>query len=209
MSAVADRLRSRHAAGLNAFVRHPFFAAMEDGTLTRAARDRYFVNERHFVGAARGVLAHLLIKAPGLASARHLVGMLDGLVNAQEPLFDRIFAALSLSGDVSASPAAHALSDGMTEIARDAPYPAGLAAVWVAEQSYGAIGRRGGWRNAADATLRGWFRLHAEDPFLDGVTWLERELDAVATDVAEATMDRAVARAIALEIDFHADPLQS
>jgi thiaminase len=207
MSASAD-LRARHAEALERFVGHPFFGRVEEGRLSAEARDRYFTAERHFVGAARAIFAHLLAKAPDLAAARHLVGILDGLVNAQEPLFDRIYAELGLADPPEPGPATAALAEGMTAIARDWPYAAGIAAMSVAEWSYAEVGRRGGWQGATDPTVRDWFRLHAEAPFLQGAQWLSDELDRVWTEAEADRIDAAFARAIALEIDFHAEPLQ-
>jgi len=205
---VAASLRARHADALAGFVHHPFFRHVEDGSLRPEARDRYFVAERHFVGAARTIFAHLLTKAPDLPAARHLVGILDGLVNAQEPLFDRIYASCGLTDPPVQAPAAKALAQGMTAIARDGPYAAGIAAMSVAEWSYAEIGRRGGWRGAADETLREWFRLHAEAEFQDGAHWLSDELDRTWMPETADAIEAAFARAIALEIDFHAEPLR-
>lgn len=207
MSAAAA-LRARHAEALARFVHHPFFLAVEEGRLSPEARDRYFTAERHFVGAARGIFAHLLAKAPNLASARHLVGILDGLVNAQEPLFDRIHAALGLADPPEPGPAAVALAQGMTAIAREGSYAAGIAAMGAAEWTYAEVGRRGGWQGATDPTMRDWFRLHAEAPFQEGAQWLSDELDRVWTDGVADEIEAAFARAIALEIDFHAEPMR-
>lgn len=205
---VAERLRQRHATALESLVRHPFFLAAENGTLSATERDRYFINERHFVGSARGIFALLLTKAPNLSSARHLVDILDGLVNEQEPLFDRIYSDLGLEDPETPAPAARDLSLGMTEIARDLPYVAGIAAMSVAEWSYAEVAQRGDWDRTSDPTLRDWFRLHGQETFRNGVRWLEREIDSQWLDQYEAEVDQAFRRAINLEIAFHADPLR-
>lgn len=209
MTRFSEDLRHRHAASLDAFVGHPFFRAAERGALSTEARDAYFVNERYFVRAARVIFAHLLAKAPTRASARHIVSILDGLVNEQEALFDRIYATLGLSDPPCPSPAAAALADGMTDIARAGPYAAGIAAMSAAEWSYGQVAQRGGWAVAPDPTLRDWFALHAEPRFLAGVDWLCAELDAVQTETNSAAIDAAFARAIDLEIEFHAEPIRA
>jgi thiaminase len=51
--------------------------------------------------------------------------------------------------------------------------------------------------------------LHDQDAFLDGVAWLERELDAQWSQQNETAIDQAFQRAISLEIAFHADPLRA
>ena len=208
MSLIAENLRQRHAESFRAFVEHPFFAAAANGTLSPTARDRYFLNERHFVGAARGIFAHLLIKAPGLSSSRHLIGILGGLVNEQELLFDQIFASLSLSTCSSPRPAALVLDQGMTEIARERPYAAGIAAMLAAESAYRQVATSFDWEStASDSTMRDWFRLHAEVRYLDGVSWLEDEIDRVNSTESTSAIDQAFLDAILLEIAFHDDAL--
>jgi thiaminase/transcriptional activator TenA len=209
MTATADDLRARHAEALAGFTGHRFFRAAADGSLSSAACDRYFVNERLFVGAARAIFAHLLIKAPTLAAARHLVGILDGLVNAQEGLFDDIFDRLELVLPEDGLPAPDMLGAGVIAIARDAPYAAGIAAMLSAEWSYLTVARSLDWDACPNPAMADWFRLHAEDDFAGNVTWLEAELERVwSPDVAEA-VDAAFARTVALEIAFHDDPLDA
>lgn len=205
----SEDLRERHAAGLHAFVEHPFFRAAERGALSPEARDAYFVNERYFVGAAQVIFAHLLTQAPSRPAARHIVSILDALVNEQEALFDRIYATLGLSDPPCPSSATRALADGMIDIARAGPYAAGIAAMSAAEWSYAQVARHGCWAAAPDPTLRDWFALHGEPRFLAGVDWLCAELDAVQTDSDGAAIDAAFARAIDLEIEFHAEPMRA
>lgn len=204
---VGAELRAAHAARLREFVGHPFFRAAEAGTLPDPARDRYFRSERHFVGAARGVFAHLLANAPDLAAARHLVAILDGLVNAQEPLFDRIFATLGLDGTTPVGPATVALGSGMTAIAREGPYAAGIAAMGVAEWTYAEVSRRTSWHAAEDQTLRAWFELHGALAFLQGAAWLDHELDRTWSAQDAAAVEAAFRSAIDLEIAFHDEVL--
>lgn len=209
MSKTADALRARHADALAGFTGHRFFIAAADGTLPPAARDRYFVNERLFVGAARTIFAHLLIKAPTLASARHLVGILDGLVNAQEGLFDDIFDRLDLTLSDGGMPAPDMLGAGVVGIARDAPYAAGIAAMLSAEWSYLTVARTLDWAACPDPDMADWFRLHAEDDFAGNVAWLEAELDLVWSEDVARAVDAAFARTVTLEIAFHDDPLDA
>ncbi len=126
MTSASVILRERHAAELARFTGHRFFLSAADGTLSDAARDRYFVNERLFVAAARAIFAHLLIKTTSLSAARHLVGIPDGLVDGQEAIFTEIFERLDLKLPPVALPAPYLLGDGVICIARDAPYSAAL-----------------------------------------------------------------------------------
>jgi thiaminase/transcriptional activator TenA len=206
VTGAAAALRGRHAGPLDAFLHHRLFREAEAGTLPASARDAYFTAERGFVGAARCVFAHLLLKAPDLGAARHVVGILDGLVNAQEPLFDGIYDRLGLTGPARPAPATHALSAGMEGIVRDGPYLAGLAAMLAAEWTYAQVATRGDW-SRADPTMRDWMELHAGEGFLSGVRWLEGEIERAWTAEHAAAADAAFARAIELELAFHDAPL--
>ncbi|MEM8552446.1 MAG: TenA family protein [Pseudomonadota bacterium] len=206
MTAFADILRAHHRPQLDAFVHHPFFRAVEDGKLIATARDAYFINEGSFVGAAVGIFAHILTKAPSGAQP-HLVAILNGLVHTQLPFFAKLYGDLNITVPPEPPAAARALSDGMTEIAREGSYGAGVAAMLAAEWSYATVARRGGWRAADDETIRHWFALHAEDAFLDGVAWLEAEVNAAGEAGGRQEMDNAFGEAIALEIEFHDAPL--
>jgi thiaminase/transcriptional activator TenA len=208
MTGAADALRRHHADRLDAFVNHRLFREAEAGTLPAPARNAYFTAERAFVGAARTVFAHLLIKVPDLGAARHVVGILDALVHEQEPLFDAIYARLGLTDPTRPAPATRALSEGMAAIVRDGPYLAGLAAMLAAEGTYATVATRGDWARA-DPTMRDWMRLHAEPRFLSGVSWLEGEIARVWTDADGPAADAAFARAIDLELAFHDAPLRA
>ncbi|MEM6889429.1 MAG: TenA family protein [Pseudomonadota bacterium] len=208
MKKAAEILRARHASELEEFLTHPFFFAVEQNTLPNDARDRYFVAERHFVRAARTIFAYLLLKAPDLAAARHIVSILEGLVNAQERLFDGIYDSLGLSDPVQPDPETAALAEGMTAIASVGSYGEGIAAMYVAEWTYAQVGRRGGWKQTRDPTIRDWFELHAEPSFRAGAVWLGEELDRVWTPEQAPGLEAAFRRAIMLEVAFHNGPLR-
>ena len=205
-------LLDTHASSWRALTGHQFFREVEAGSLPESSRDAYFVYERAFVDQAVVVFSHLLAGAPDLQARRKIVSILNGLVHDQVDIFDEIFARCRLE---SRSPEkgrwpgpVQALCDGMTDIARTEDYAAGLAAVFVAERSYLDVSRRIGRADITDAALHKWFQLHTQQPFVDGVEWLAREIDKAGEQgVALDRLASTFGRAIELEIDFHRAPL--
>ncbi len=203
---IAEALRHRHADRLDGFVQHEFFRRIEDGTLDAAARDAYFVYEHRFVEQAVVVLGHILTKAP-VTSRKHLVTMLNGLVTDQFEIFDRILG--QIGRPVLRMPdAVETFCDGMTAIARDGGYAEGLAAMFAAEWTYAQVSMRLGRAEVSDPLLRDWFALHTHPGFLQGVVWLEDELDQAVDGPASGEVSEAFLRAVELEIGFHEAPLK-
>lgn len=204
----ADRLRQENAALLDRFVSHPFFLLIADGRLPTAARDAYFVYEHSFVEQAVTVFAHILTKAPTPGARKHLVNILNGLVNDQKQIFDRIFAETGQPGMVEHPQAVTDFCEGMTRIAADGSYGQGLAAMLAAEWTYAEVSRRIMASEVRDPLLRDWFALHVEPPFLQGVGWLEAEIDVQAAQTGQEPLAATFREAILLEIAFHMVPLE-
>lgn len=205
----ADDLRTRQRDALESFLAHPFFQAVQDGSLTPAARLAYFRYERAFVWRAVEIFALILTRVPDVDAARHLVRILDGLVHDQIALFDDIFRRLGAEPDAGPVPAqAAALGDGMVDLARRG-YAEGLAAMYAAEWTYAEVSRRMAAHPPADPLMREWFALHTEAAFVDGVAWVRSQLDACSGPAGvRQRLEESFAAAIAFEMDFHDAPLR-
>lgn len=208
----AATLRAIHAVPLGAFLHHPFFLKVQDGTLTPAARNAYFAYEHHFVNQAVIVLGHVLVKAPSQAARAHLVHMLDGLVTDQAEVFSAIFRKIGPPA-TQMPPAVVAFCEGMTAIASEGTYAAGLTAMLAAEWTYGEVAKRLMADSVTDPLMHAWFELHTQPRFLDGVAWLEAELQSALgpTFPGSAPLDevsQAFHKAIGLEVAFHDAPLE-
>lgn len=207
----AEALRKTHAAALDGFLHHEFFAQIAKGRLDPAARDAYFVYEHRFVEQAVIVMGHILTKAPTAAARRHIVHILHGLVTDQTSLFEKIFAVIGpQSQDIPQS--VDDFCKGMTEIAREGSYEQGLAAMLAAEWTYAEVSKRLARISIQDILLRDWFDLHTRPSFLAGVAWLEAELDCAQEPLISTLSDSispAFLHSINLEIEFHNAPLMS
>ncbi|MGY6548951.1 MAG: TenA family protein [Roseinatronobacter sp.] len=201
---VAAQIRQANAAALPGFLEHPFFVQAARGVLRPQARDAYFHYEHRFVEQAVTVFGHLLVKAPDFGAQTHLVAILGGLVTDQTALFARILQQIGPPPPKPWPVAVAEFCDGMTAIAAQGAYHEGLAAMLAAEWTYAQVSRKLVAAGLADPLLHDWFALHVEDGFLDGVRWLEAELDRCVRDPdAMAQACDAFGRAVQIEIAFH------
>ena len=203
----AEHLRQQNAVILDGLLWHPFFLLVAEGTLPNAARDAYFIYEHRFVEQAVTIFAHILTKAPTPGARAHLVHILNGLVNDQQQIFDRTFAQIGPRANVEPPQAVNDLCNGMTRIAADGSYAQGLAAMLAAEWTYANVSRRILDSSVRDPLLRDWFALHVAQPFVQGVNWLEAEIEAQAAQTGLKPLVAAFRKAILLEIAFHTAPL--
>jgi len=192
---------------------HPFVRAIEEDRLAPEAFLRYLAYERDFVGAAIEIFAHALIRAPRFAAQRHLIGVLRALAEEQVPYFDETFSALGAAPPSRENfpPAVAEFREGMLAIARAGGYAEILAAMLAAEWMYATWCARAAGRTIADPHIARWLALHAAPGFTAGVAWLKQAVDGEAARAGEAGRSLLVRRfgeALALEIGFHAAPLE-
>ena len=208
-----ETLRKANRAAWEAMLGHPFVRAVESDQLAPDAFVRYLSYERDFVATAILIFAHALLKAPGFATRRHLVGVLHALANEQISYFDMTFAALRTTPvAVAHFPASvTAFRDRMDEIARTGSYAEIIAAMLAAEWMYASWCGRAVARRSAEPHLARWVALHAGPDFAAGVDWLKGEIDAAAEQVDVDQRDLLVQRfgeTLRLEFAFHSAPLR-
>jgi thiaminase (transcriptional activator TenA) len=207
-----ETLRKANRAAWDEMQAHPFVRAIEEDRLAPGAFLRYLAYERDFVGAAIGIFAQALIKAPHFAAQRHLISVLRALAEEQVPYFDATFSALGAAPPSRENfpPAVTEFREGMRAIARAGAYAEILAAMLAAEWMYATWCARAAACHISDPHIARWVALHAAPDFLAGVAWLKRAVDEEAADAGEgrrALLVRRFGEALALEIGFHAAPL--
>lgn len=192
---------------------HRFVRDIEEDRLDPTVFRRYLANENAFVETAILIFGYLLVKAPGLAEQRWLVGVLRALSDEQIAYFRDAFDTLGMSEtewrDIELAPAVAAFRDGMLAIAAHGPYVEGVAAMFAAEWMYWTWCDRAARRAIGDPVLRRWVDLHAAPEFAAQAQWLRGQLDEVGADLgtrARARVSGVFRRALELEIGFHAAP---
>ena len=193
---VAD-LPLRHATSWSHATRHPFLAAIRDGTVPQAAFEAWLVQDYRFVSDLLGFQGRLLARAPRPAQAV----LAGGAVALVEELawFEAQAAARRLDLGAPALPAtaAYAVLLGRLD---DADVAVALAALWALERVY-----LDAWSYAAPgAPAYREFVAHWTTPqFAAYVDALERAADdAVGTARAGSDLDADVAEVVDAESHF-------
>ena len=190
---------------------HRFVRDIEADRLPREVFIRYLIYEADFVESAVLIFGHALVRAPGLAERRVLVDVQHGLAEKQLPYFQTTFRQMQITppprarfpADVEASATGCWRWPKTAATGRSSPRclpPSGCMHTWCGRAAAGPI---------SDPQLRRWVRLHTEEPFLQGVAWLQEQVDAQAQVIDATSCDAMIgcfARTLMLEIGFHTAP---
>ncbi len=179
---------------------HPFVVKAGDGTLERAAFDRWLAADHHFVVGFRRFLAGLVTLAPDLRSADVLAAGL-GPLQAELDLFSREAAARGL--DLAAEPGPTTLGyTAYVQASLQDGYPVALAVLYGAEKAYydawSAI------RATANRTTDYWPFVDnwSSDAFAGWVAAVARLLDPAAPGGPTPAMVIAFERVVRFELLF-------
>ncbi|MBX6320817.1 MAG: TenA family protein [Rhodospirillaceae bacterium] len=209
---LSDEILARHRDVWEAMQAHRFVRDIENDRLDPAVFRRYLVYEHSFVAAAITIFGHALVRAPGLAEQRWLIGVLGGLAHDQVDYFRRAFAALGMAEpdpEARLPAAVGAFRDGMLSLAAHGTFLDIVSAMFAAEWMYWTWCSRAAARPISDPMVKQWVDLHAADAFAAQARWLKYRVDAGGAGLPPAGRERAgrvFRRALELEIDFHAAP---
>jgi thiaminase (transcriptional activator TenA) len=209
----AEDLRAAADAEWQAMQEHRFVRAIEEDSLDQAVFRRYLVYEHAFVETAVTLFGYALVKAPGLAEARYLIGTLRALVDEQIPYFMNAFDRLGMAEaewkDVPLPPRAAGLRDGMIGFAAHGGFEEVVAAMLAAEWTYATWCARAAARPIGNPEVKAWVDLHADPAFQDQAGWLIGQIDRRGPDLPAERRRRCIEifrSALALEIEFHHAP---
>jgi thiaminase/transcriptional activator TenA len=198
-------LVQRHAALLDRACGIRFVREATDGTLGAADLGRYLLVEEAFVLTASRVLGRVVWESTSWPDLLPTAQSLTNLVTEQRDYFARVRDRHPATGGPAALERAAVLSDVVLRQVADAGRPAALTGMLAAETMYAR------WCTAAaarsvprDPDLQAWIELHAEPAFLDQVTALCADVDALDPEVADdAALDRWFAAVLEAEVHFH------
>ncbi len=184
-------LLSRHPDAWRAATRHPFLAAVRDGTVPVAAFDTWLVQDSRFVSDLLVFQARLLARAPRPAQAvlaSGLVALVDELAWFEEQAAVR---GLDLGASAMAATAAYA---GLLERLDAADVGTALAALWTIERTY-----LDAWSAARPgaAEYREFVEHWTQPGFAGYVAGLEAAADGVPAPDADAVFTEVVAAEVA------------
>jgi thiaminase/transcriptional activator TenA len=187
---------------------HRFVRDIEADRLAQNVFHRYLVYEGAFVETAIGIFGQAMIKAPGIAQKRWLIGVLRALAEEQIGYFETTFEDLGIDAglyDLSV-PAVDNFRSGMAMMAAEGAYIDIITAMFAAEWMYRHWCVRASQKSISDPVLKLWVDLHAREEFAVQARWLKRELDTAGEilDLSERKRLSGIFRtALKLEIEFH------
>ncbi len=192
----------RHPTAWNHATRHPFLAAVRDGTLNESAFEAWLIQDYRFVSDLLAFQGRLLARAPRRAQA--ILG--GGAVALVDELawFEEQAAAHRLDLTTPPRPETSAYSALLSKLG-EAPVAVALTALWAIERVY-----LDAWAFAAPgAPPYRVFVAHWTTPqFATYVGELEQAADAVATRSAEPGAEAAFVEVLGAESQFWAMALK-
>ncbi len=208
-----ERLKTQASAEWRAYTRHPFTAAMADGSLAEAAFRRYLVQDYLFLIEFARAYALAVYKSPHLADMREAASGLSAILDVEMDLHVKLCAGWGLSpGNLEqAPPAAEMLA--YTRYVLDAGMRGDLLSLRVALApcviGYAEIAERlAAHPDACAATnpYRVWIEEYAGGPYQEVAAkaraHLDRLADLYATPAREAELIVIFKEATRLETDF-------
>jgi len=185
---LSERLVQDHRALWQSWLPHPFTRGVAEGTLPRAVFLRWLAQDYRFVSEGRRALAVLLAKAPP-QRLDALAGMLHAW-DAELALFRD--AARSEGAALDAAPCfvTQAYGDFLLATAHAEPFVVGWAVLYGVERAYHDAWRWARERAAPDTPYRPWLENWGSDAFGAFVQSLAAGLDALASGLDDATLQR-------------------
>ncbi len=186
---------------------HVFVTDVANDSLEERVFRNYLQYEHSFVETAITLFGQALVKAPGLAQQRWLIGVLSALSNEQIPYFDKVFEAIDLKPLRPGQPipkAVAAFNDEMLDIARNGSYDDIIVSMLTAEWMYATWCEAAYSKPISNQYVRDWVALHTDAAFKSQAAWLRNEIDSKAPGSFNLSRAKEIfARVLQLEIDFH------
>ena len=188
MSFTSDQ-RERVVGLWSRMLAHPFLVETRDGTIRDETFARWMRQDYLFVEHAVHFLAALLARAP----KRHRDALGDSINALRQELVLFEEQAQRATVDFTDTPPAfvtHAYMQFLTATAAAASYAEAYTVLYVAEAAY-----HDSWRVVRDgiASSSKWLPFvdnWTSEPFIDYVTYLQRELDGLAAAAGAAELER-------------------
>jgi len=203
---LTEDLRQQYHDLWQRVVTHPFVRELGDGTLPVDTFRAYFLQDYVFVHDLVTMTALALAKAPTFLAANRLNQFLSGILNPENDLFVRAFAALGVSAqeNITASPVTQAFGDFVVRTALQGSFADIATILYVTEGTYLDWGTRllDAGKHPPQPLYQEWITLHSPPVLGDFVTWLGQYLDSAVLDRQRPTLSRLFHTALRYEYLF-------
>lgn len=205
---LTQELRHKYHDLWHRMVTHPFVLEMGEGTLAVAKFRAYFLQDYMFVHDLVAMTSMGLAKAPTFLAANRLHQFLAGILNPENDLFVRAFAALGVSAEeaaaVRASPVTQAFGDFLVRTGLEGSFEDIVTVLYVTEGTYLDWGTQllEAGKRPPHAMYREWIDLHGPQVLGAFVKWLSQHLDSAALGNHRPRIDRMFHTALRYEYLF-------
>lgn len=207
----ASALVTRHGAVLDDACRCRFVREATDGSLSDGDFARYLLVEEAFVLTATRVLGRIVWESPTWSSLLPHARSLTNLITDQRNYFAGLREGWPLDEQDATRTAARAavLSDVVLAQVAASGRPAAVTGMLAAETMYARWCRTAAevpadYARRRQPDLQAWIALHTGQDFLDQVTTLSNDVDALdPAAVTDEDLDRWFSSVLRTEIAFH------
>ena len=189
-------------------VTHPFVTEMGDSTLPAEKFRTYFLQDYVFVRDLVSMTALGMSKAPDFDAAARLHGFLTGILDPENDLFMRAFAALGASEEdysaASASPTTQAFGDFLKKVGLEGDFEDILTVLYVTEGTYLDWGTRliESGKRPDNPIYQEWIDLHGPKVLGDLVSWMGDHLDRAVLEPRRPRIETTFLTALRYEYLF-------
>ena len=189
-------------------VTHPFVTEMGDGTLPAEKFRTYFLQDYVFVRDLVSMTALGISKAPDFDAASRLHAFLTGILDPENDLFMRAFAALGASEEdysaAGASPTTQAFGDFLMRIGLEGDFEDILTVLYVTEGTYLDWGTRliESGKRPDNPIYQEWIDLHGPKVLGELVSWMGDHLDKAGLEARLPRIEKSFLTALRYEYLF-------
>jgi thiaminase/transcriptional activator TenA len=189
-------------------VTHPFVVEMGEGTLPEEKFRAYFLQDYVFVRDLVAMTAMGMAKAPSMLAAGMLNQFLTGILNPENDLFVRAFAALGASEAeytaAGATPVTQAFGDFLVRTGLEGSFADIVTILYVTEGTYLDWGTRliAAGKRPDHPIYREWIDLHGPAVLGTFVEWLGDYQDGAAAGLRRPRLGRIFQTALRYEYLF-------
>ena len=193
---LTQELRHTYQTLWQQMVTHPFVVEMGEGTLPVEKFRAYFLQDYVFVRDLVAMTAMGIAKAPSMLAAGMLHQFLSGILNPENDLFVRAFAALGASEAeytaASAAPGTQAFGDFLVRTGLEGSFSDIVTILYVTEGTYLDWGTRliAAGKRPDQPIYREWIDLHSPAVLGTFVEWLGAYLDEAASGLQRPRLER-------------------
>jgi thiaminase/transcriptional activator TenA len=193
---LTQELRHTHHDLWQRMVTHPFVRELGDGTLPVEKFRAYFLQDYVFVRDLVTLTALGIAKAPSVAAASMLNQFLSGILNPENDLFVRAFAALGVSEAeytaASAAPVTQAFGDFLVRTGLAGSFADIVTMLYVSEGTYLDWGTQllAAGKQPGNPLYREWIAIHGPQVLGAFVEWLGTCLDSAELGLHGARIEQ-------------------